>query len=336
MDKIKLLVAGLGKIGKVHAENIRFRIKQAELSAVVDIDENVARSLGEKLGVNWYTSYIKALEMEKPDAVIIATPTHLHKDCIIEAAKRGINIFTEKPLTPNLNESKEVVSIVRKCGVKLQIGFQRRFDPIYRQAKRFIEEGGIGKPIAFISIVRDPKAPPAWARDPRKSGGMFADQLSHDFDIARFLLNDEIVEVYVIGDIYIYEDMRDLGDPDASAIIFKTSRGLHGVIHATRKFPYGYELKNEIYGTDGVVYIGTNKDERLAFGVNQGLIYKGAPWFEKRWSEAYLNELEEFVMALLKNGEPSVNLIDGLRASQIAEACWQSYREGRPAKVPLD
>ncbi len=336
MKVIRCIVIGLGRIGRIHAENLRYRISGAELVAVIDVVENIAKMVGESLKVKWYVDYIEALEREKPDAAIVATPTYLHRDNIVEAAKRGVHIFTEKPLAPTLSGSIEIVSVVKKYGVKFQIGFQRRYDPIYRKAKKIIDDGGIGRPIAFTAIVRDPEPPPQWARDPKKSGGMFADQLSHDFDIARYLLNDEISEVYVIGDSYMYEDMKAFGDPDAAAIIFKTLRGLHGVIHATRRFPYGYELRNEVYGTDGVIYIGTNRDENLAYGSKQGLIYYGAPWFIKRWDEAYLEELKEFINSIIEDKESSPTIVDGLRVSQIAEACWQSYREKRPVRVPLD
>ncbi|MEM2527892.1 MAG: Gfo/Idh/MocA family oxidoreductase [Ignisphaera sp.] len=333
MKCVKCIVVGLGRIGKIHAENLRYRVEGAELVAVVDIVEDVARATGEALKVRWYTDYLRALEVEKPDAVIIATPTYLHRENITTAAKYGIDIFTEKPLAPNLSDAMEIYSTVKKYGVKLQIGFQRRFDPIYQRAKEFIDGGGIGKPIAFIAIVRDPEPPPSWARDPKASGGMFADQLSHDFDIVRHLLSDEIAEVYVVGGNYIYEDMKKLGDPDAAVVTFRTEKGLHGVIHATRRFPYGYELRNEVYGSDGVVYIGTNRDENIAYATRQGLIFLGAPFFEKRWSEAYLQELRAFIHSIRNGKEPPVTVVDGVRAAQIAEACWHSYREGKPIRI---
>ncbi|MCS7111419.1 MAG: Gfo/Idh/MocA family oxidoreductase [Ignisphaera sp.] len=334
MNGIRCVVVGLGRIGRIHAENLKYRVEGAELAAVVDIAEGIAKSVGESLRIRWYTDYLRALEVEKPDAIIIATPTHLHKENIISAVKYGVNVFVEKPLAPNLSDAMEIYNIVKSKSVLFQIGFQRRFDPVYRRAKSFIDSGGIGNPVAFIAVVRDPEPPPSWARDPRISGGMFADQLSHDFDIARYLLNDEISEVYVVGDSYMYDDMKSLGDPDAAAILFRTRRGLHGTIHATRRFPYGYELRNEVYGSEGVVYIGTNRDENIAYGTKQGLVYLGAPFFEKRWSDAYLEELRIFVHSVQNGREPPVTVVDGVRAAQIADACWRSYREKRPVSIP--
>lgn len=334
MGSIKCVVVGLGRIGRIHAENLRYRVEGAELVAVVDVIEGIAKEVGEKLKVRWYTDYVKALEVEKPDALIIATPTYLHKDNIVIAAEHNINnVFMEKPLAPNLMDALEIYNIVKKRNIRFQIGFQRRFDPIYQKAKNFIDSGGIGEPIAFIAVVRDPEPPPSWARDPKLSGGMFADQLSHDFDIARYLLNDEIHEVYVVGDAYMYEDVKKLGDLDAVAITFRTEKGLHGLIHATRRFPYGYELRNEVYGSNGVVYIGVNKDENIAYGTRQGLIFLGAPFFEKRWAEAYVEELRAFINSIRKDVETPVTIVDGLKTVQIAEACWRSYREKRPVKI---
>jgi len=276
------------------------------------------------------------LQDEKVEAVIISTPTYLHKDMIVRAAEQGKHIFVEKPLTVTVDEAKEVVNIVKKHNVKLQVGFQRRFDYAYRNAKRHIEEGRIGKPITYIAIVRDPEAPPGWASDPSKSGGIFSDMLSHDFDMARYLLNAEVVEVYVVGGNYIYEELKIKGDLDVVNIVFKLSTGAQGLIHATRKFPYGYELRTEVYGSEGAVYIGTNIDNMLALGTKQGLTYFGAPFFEKRFYEAYVEELKAFVDSIIEDKEPPVTVIDGLRTVQIAEACWESYKKGTNVRVKLD
>lgn len=304
--------------------------------AVSDAIESLAKSVGEKLKVKYYVDYDKMLQDEKVEAVIISTPTYLHKDMIIRAAEQSKHIFVEKPLTVIVDEAKDVVNIVEKYNVKLQVGFNRRFDYAYRNAKRYIEEGRIGKPIAYIAIVRDPEAPSGWASDPSKSGGIFSDMLSHDFDMARYLLNTEVVEVHVVGGNYIYEELKANGDLDVVSIVFKLSTEAQGLIHATRKFPYGYELRTEVYGSEGVVYIGDNIDNMLALGTKQGLTYFGAPWFENRFYDAYVEELRAFVDSIIEDKEPPVTVVDGLRAVQIAEACWKSYRKGVSVKVQLD
>ena len=329
-------LVGLGRIGRLHAEIIKYRLENAELVAVSDVVEEIARSVGDKLKVKWYTDYDKMLEDERVDAVVISVPTFLHKDMILEAVKRNKHVFVEKPMTVTVDEAKEVLNAVRKYNVKLQVGYNRRFDYAYRNAKKYIVEGRIGKPIAYLAVARDPSAPPRWAADPSKSGGIFLDMLSHDFDMARYLFDTEVVEVFVVGGNYIYEELKSKGDLDVVSIAFKFANGAQGIIHGTRRFPYGYELRTEVYGSEGVVYVGSNKDDMLALGTKQGLTYFGAPWFIKRFYDAYVDELKAFIESIIHDKEPPVNTIDGLRAVQIAEACWESYRRGVSVRVRLD
>lgn len=335
MHKVGVGVVGLGRIGRLHAEILKMKVNNAELVAVSDVVESIARDVGERLSVKWYTEYERMLKDPKVEAVIISTPTFLHKDMIIKAAEEGKHIFVEKPLTVTTQEAREVISAIRKYGVKLQVGYNRRFDYAYQKAKSDVDKGKIGKPIAFISIARDPGAPPGWAADPKLSGGIFLDMLSHDFDMARWIISSEIVEVYVIGGNYIFEEIRRKGDLDVVSIVFKFKNGVQGLIHGARKFPYGYELRTEVYGDEGVVYVGSSIDNMYARGGKEGLVYHGAPWFEKRFYEAYVNELNEFIEAIVEDKEPPVTVIDGLRVIEIAEACWRSVKEGRNVNVEL-
>lgn len=333
MHKVGVGVVGLGRIGRLHAEILKLKVSNAELVAVSDVIESIARSVGERLSVKWYIEYERMLRDPKVEAVIISTPTFLHKDMIIKAAEEGKHIFVEKPLTVTTQEAKEVISAIRKYGVKLQVGYNRRFDYAYQKAKSDVDKGKIGRPIAFISIARDPGAPPGWAADPKLSGGIFLDMLSHDFDMARWIMSSEIAEVYVIGGNYIFEEIKKKGDLDVVSIVFKFENGVQGLIHGARKFPYGYELRTEVYGDEGVIYVGSNIDNMYARGGKEGLIYHGAPWFEKRFYEAYVNELNEFIKAILEDKEPPVTAIDGLRVVEIAEACWKSVKEGKKISV---
>jgi len=333
LHKVGVGVVGLGRIGRLHAEILKLKVSNAELVAVSDVIEGIARSVGERLSVKWYREYERMLRDPKVEAVIISTPTFLHKDMIIKAAEEGKHIFVEKPLTVTTQEAKEVISAIRKYGVKLQVGYNRRFDYAYQKAKSDVDKGKIGRPIAFISIARDPGAPPGWAADPKLSGGIFLDMLSHDFDMARWIISSEIAEVYVIGGNYIFEEIKKKGDLDVVSIVFKFENGVQGLIHGARKFPYGYELRTEVYGDEGVIYVGSNIDNMYARGGKEGLIYHGAPWFEKRFYEAYVNELNEFIKAILEDKEPPVTAIDGLRVVEIAEACWKSVKEGKKISV---
>lgn len=335
MRKLGFIVVGLGRIGRLHAELLRFKIENAKLVAVVDVVEDLARSVAEKLGAKYYTDLDKALMNGEVDAVVIATPTFLHRDMIIQSAKAGKHIFVEKPMTVTSSEARDVINAVSAAKVKLMVGYMRRFDYSYRKAKEAVERGDIGRVISFISIARDPGPPPGWAAEPSKSGGIFLDQLSHDFDIARWIVG-EVSEVYVIGGNYLYEEIKQRGDLDAVSILFRFENGAQGFIQGTRRSVFGYDLRTEIYGEKGTIYVGSNIDNLYAHGREIGVVYHGIPWFEKRFLDAYVEELKSFVDAVLSDRDPPITAVDGLRVVQIAEACWRSVKEGKPVAVPRD
>jgi len=334
--EIKVGIAGLGRIGRLHAEIFNYHVDGAKLVSVMDVVENLAKNVADKLKVKWFTNYSTFLKDPELDAVVIATPTFLHKDMIIQAVEEGKHVFTEKPLTVTVSEAKEVIKAAEKAGVKLQVGYMRRFDYAYTNAKEKIEKGEIGKPLMFIGIARDPGAPPGWAADPSKSGGIFLDMLSHDFDMARWLMNSEVTQVYVNGGAYLYEEIKNKGDLDVVSINFVFSNNSLGVIHGSRKSVFGYDLRTEIMGSDGTIYVGALYDPFIASGVKTGLIYTGIQWFQKRFYDAYVEEDSHFIKSILSDETPLITGIDGLRAVQIAEACWKSFREGKPVKVELD
>ena len=331
--KVKVGVAGLGRIGRVHAEIFKSKVERAELVAVVDIVEDLARSVGERLGADWYLDYEKFLKRDDLDAVVICTSTFKHAEMAIRAAEEGKHILCEKPLTVTSKEAMEVLNRAEKAGIKLQVGYMRRFDYAFSQAKNSIARGDIGKPLIFIGIARDPAPPPGWAADPKLSGGIFLDMLSHDFDMARWLIGSEISEVHVRGGNYMYEEIKEKGDLDMVSISFSFKSGALGYIHGSRKSAFGYDLRTEVLGDEGTVFVGSANDPLFSVGTKAGLRFGGYQWFFKRFYDAYVEEDKHFINAILEDKEPLVGGLDGLRAVQIAEACWRSYREGRPVKV---
>ena len=333
MKRLGVGVVGLGRIGVLHAEVFASRIERARLVAVADVREEVAKSVAERLRAKAYTSYEKMLKDPEVEAVVICTPTFLHKDMVVRAAEEGKHIFCEKPLTVTVEEAKECLRAVEKAGVKLQVGYMRRFDYAYRRAKEKIEKGEIGEPLVFVGIARDPGAPPGWAADPSKSGGIFLDMLSHDFDMARWLMGKEIREVYVIGGAYLYDEIREKGDLDVVMINFKFEGRAVGFIHGSRKSVFGYDLRTEVMGTEGTVYVGTIPDPMFAHGRPDGVVYGGVQWFWKRFYDAYVDEDIHFVECVLEDKKPLITGEDGLRAVEIGEACWRSYREGKPVTL---
>ena len=323
----------MGRIGRLHAEIFATKVEGAKLVAVCDVVKGVVEEVGSKLGVKPYTDYGELLRDRAVDAVVICTPTFLHAEMIVRAAEEGKHVLCEKPLAVTTEEAERALKSVEKSGVKLQVGYMRRFDQAYSGAKKAIEEGRIGRPLVFISIARDPGPPPGWAADPRKSGGIFLDMLSHDFDMARWLMGKEIREVYVIGGAYLYDEIREKGDLDVVMINFKFEGRAVGFIHGSRKSVFGYDLRTEVMGTEGTVYVGTIPDPMFAHGRPDGVVYGGVQWFWKRFYDAYVDEDIHFVECVLEDKKPLITGEDGLRAVEIGEACWRSYREGKPVTL---
>lgn len=334
LPKIGVGVVGLGRIGQLHAEIFNSKIPNAKLVAVSDVVENLVKSASEKFNVKGYLSYEEMLRDAEVDAVVICTPTFLHKDMIMLAAEYHKHILCEKPLTVTVKEAEEVLSKISNSNVILQVGYMRRFDYAYQEAKKKINAGDIGRPVAFIGIARDPAPPPGWAADPKLSGGIFLDMLSHDFDMARWLMNSEIKRVYVEGGAFIYEEIKEKGDLDVVTINFRFENGAVGFIHGSRKSAFGYDLRTEVLGTEGTVYIGYRQDPMFAIGVKQGLIYSGIKWFFKRFYDAYVEEDKHFIDCLINDKKPLITGEDGKKAVEIAEASWKSLKENKAINLP--
>jgi len=334
LPKIGVGVVGLGRIGQLHAEIFNSKIPNAKLVAVSDVVENLVKSASEKFNVKGYLSYEEMLRDAEVDAVVICTPTFLHKDMIMLAAEYHKHILCEKPLTVTVKEAEEVLSKISNSNVILQVGYMRRFDYAYQEAKKKINAGDIGHPVAFIGIARDPAPPPGWAADPKLSGGIFLDMLSHDFDMARWLMDSEIKRVYVEGGAFIYEEIKEKGDLDVVTINFRFENGAVGFIHGSRKSAFGYDLRTEVLGTEGTVYIGYRQDPMFAIGVKQGLIYSGIKWFFKRFYDAYVEEDKHFIDCLINDKKPLITGEDGKKAVEIAEASWKSLKENKAINLP--
>jgi len=334
LPKIGVGVVGLGRIGQLHAEIFNSKIPNAKLVAVSDVVENLVKSASEKFNVKGYLSYEEMLRDAEVDAVVICTPTFLHKDMIMLAAEYHKHILCEKPLTVTVKEAEEVLSKISNSNVILQVGYMRRFDYAYQEAKKKINAGDIGRPVAFIGIARDPAPPPGWAADPKLSGGIFLDMLSHDFDMARWLMDSEIKRVYVEGGAFIYEEIKEKGDLDVVTINFRFENGAVGFIHGSRKSAFGYDLRTEVLGTEGTVYIGYRQDPMFAIGVKHGLIYSGIKWFFKRFYDAYVEEDKHFIDCLINDKKPLITGEDGKKAVEIAEASWKSLKENKAINLP--
>lgn len=331
-QSIRCAVLGLGRLGYWHAVNLASGIRGAELAAVVDPLEGRAEQVAKELGVAaWYTASDKVFENPFIDAVIIATPTSTHAEMIKKAARHGKHIFVEKPITQTLEEADEVIAEIRKHNVYCQVGFMKRFDAAYREAKRRIHAGDIGEPLYFKGISREGNVPPPSFI--QHSGGIFLDVCIHDFDMARYLMDTEVSEVQASGNVLVHDFLREFGDVDQAVTLLKFQNGTAADIETMRISTYGYDIRGEIIGTDGAIQIGALRQHAIQIITAKGSLHDITPDFPTRFKDAYLQEMTHFIDSLRSNTAPSCNEWDGRAALAISIASRKSYRSGKIESV---
>lgn len=334
MGNVGLGVVGLGRMGRLYVDIIAKFIDGARLIGVTSRTYSKAERIAKEYGVKAYKSYDEMLRDPEVDGVIIATPSYMHAEMIIRAAEESKHVFSEKPIDVDIDKARAAVKAVERYGVKLLVGYMRRFDRIYRKAKELIDGGNIGKPILYIGISKDPEPPPeGWLRDPKLSGGLILDLMSHDFDLARWFLGSEVVEVYAKGDVYIYDYMRELGDYDNVMVTLKFSNGAIALIYGSRRSSYGYDVRSEVHGTEGTIFIGSEYNNSLRLGRNGSIRFHGHLWFQKRFFEAYVEEVKHFVDLIRRDLKPLVSGMDALKALEMANAVRKSIKEDKPTRL---
>jgi len=336
MQNVRLGVIGTGRIGSLHARNLKYQIPGAMLVAVSDVIAEAVQKVGVELEVPVIeTDYRRLLENKDLDAVIICSSTDTHAQIIEEAAAAGKHIFCEKPIALEITRIKQALAAVKKAGVKLQIGFNRRFDPSFKKAKELICRGEIGTPHVVRITSRDPELPPISYL--KVSGGIFLDMTIHDFDTARFLLNDEVTEIMAAGNCLINPDIEELGDIDTAVITLKYENGAIGAIDNSRRAVYGYDQRIEVLGSEGAVMVGNKKPTEIAVytqqGTNSDVLVN---FFVERYYEGYLAEMVEFVDCIRNDKEPSVGGDDGLVSMLMGYAAQESLAKGTFVRVKLD
>jgi scyllo-inositol 2-dehydrogenase (NAD+) len=325
-------VVGLGRLGSSYAKYFAGRITGATLVAVSDVNES-ATSQASDLGVSkTYARYQDLISDEAVEAVVIVSPTSTHKEIVLEAAKRGLPVFCEKPLSISLAEAREMLRVVNQTGVFFQMGFMRRFDKGYVAAKRKIEEGAIGKPVVFKSSSRDPYRPSLEYLDPAHSGGLLVDCGIHDLDLARWFMG-EIASVYSIGGTLAYPEMKTIGDIDNAVTSLYFTSGALGVIDLSRNGVYGYDIRTEILGTEGTLKIGYLRETPILVMTKAGINHDTVPYFTERFEQAYITQLQDFVNNVSQGEPPPVTCADGVAALQASAAATLSFKESRPVRI---
>jgi predicted dehydrogenase len=337
MDRLRFCLVGTGRAGMVHGTNVTRRIKTAELVAVVDLNEGALREGSQSLGVgDRYTDYKEALHRKDIDAVIIVTPTFTHAEIACYAAQQGKHIMLEKPMAITVDECAAIKTAIENNNVKLQIGFMRRFDPAFVQAKKVIDSGELGRVMIIKSTGRGPGLPPPWAHDPSKSNGMLAEVNSHDFDSVRWLAGSDYERVYAQAENFKCEKLRkDYPDfYDNATVNVRLKNGTLGLIDGTCPAGYGYDARMEILCENGLILIGDFKEPGITWVKKDGTTLGSAfrSWRD-RFKDAYLAEMEHFVKAVRNDRLPAVTGEDGMKALEAVLAANKSIQTGQPVRL---
>jgi myo-inositol 2-dehydrogenase/D-chiro-inositol 1-dehydrogenase len=330
---LKLGLIGAGRIGSLHAEHLTSRIPEAELLMVADTVEDVARTCAERYAIPAATcDYHAVLAHSEIQAIVICSSTDTHASIIEEAAQAGKHIFCEKPIALDLASIDHALEEVKRGGVKLQVGFNRRFDACYRRVRQAVERGEIGHPHILHLISRDP-APPSLEYI-RASGGLFLDMTIHDFDMARFLMGSEVEEIFVQAAVMNDPAIGVAGDVDTAVTMMRFSSGGIATIDNSRRTVYGYDQRLEILGSAGAITIG-NKYPNTAMISDGQSIRRDLPlhFFIERYTESFLTEMTAFVKAVLHETPTPVSGQDGRAPVVMALAAGKSLREDRPVRL---
>lgn len=327
---VNFAVLGAGRIGRVHAQAIA-GVPGARLIALAEPDATAARALAEAHGAAIRTIDEIAASPDV-DAVVICTPTDTHAGLIETFARAGKAIFCEKPIDLSVPRVRTCLEVVAETGVPLMVGFNRRFDPDFAALKASIDAGAIG-PVEMITITsRDPGPPPISYIE--RSGGIFRDMTIHDFDIARWLLGEEVETVFAQGSVLVDPAIGAAGDFDSANIVLRTASGRMAVITNTRRATYGYDQRIEVLGAKGSVSALNHHTARIEVATAEG--FRRPPlldFFMTRYTAAYAAEIAAFVAAITDGTPPPATGHDGLMALVLAEAAVRSAAGGRAVAV---
>ena len=331
--RLNVGIIGAGRIGKVHAETLAFRLPEANPVVIADVNRASAEAVAARCGIGRVAgSAGEVLADASVDAVLVCSSTDTHAQLVGEAARAGKHVFCEKPVAHSLERIDEALAAVKKAGVKLQIGFNRRFDANFARVRAAVASGEIGTPQLLHIISRDPAPPPpAYVK---VSGGMFLDMTIHDFDMARFLMGEEVEEIYTAAGVLVDPEIGAAGDVDTAVITLRFTSGAIGTIDNCRRAVYGYDQRAEVLGTAGSIATANCYPNEAVVSTAQ-VVRRDLPmnFFMDRYKESFASELRAFVVAVLEDQQTPVTGIDGRIPVAMALAARKSYDEGRPVRL---
>ncbi len=337
MKKLRCGVIGLGRVGKMHVENM-YLLPQLDIICAADyFIEEMSDWLYSVNITSGYKNYQELLQRDDIEAVFIFTSTDMHEEIVTAAAQAGKHIFCEKPLSMNEDEqaSMAVLRKVKEKGVTLQVAFNRRFDPQFHEVFELVRSGKIGRPQMIKITSRDPDPLPHDLI--KRIGGLIFDFTMHDFDMARFMMQDEVSEVYVKGNTLIDPSLKNIDDVDTLAVMLTFRNGGYALIDNSRRAVYGYDQRVEVFGSEGMAYADNVSESTVKVFNSQHCIMKNPlPDFTVRYREAYRTEILHFIDSVLHHTPVVCTGEDALLAQRIAIAAQQSLKSGLPVKITSD
>ena len=329
---MKVGIIGAGRIGKVHAKNISMFVPEMEIKTIADPFMNEqTEAFAKSCGIPNTTKDANDIPNDPEiDAVLICSSTDTHSKYIIEAAHAGKNIFCEKPIDYNLEKVHAAINAAKEAGVKLQIGFCRRFDHNHKAVADAVKDGTIGDPHIVIVSSRDPEPPPA--SYVAVSGGIFYDMMIHDFDMVRYVTGSEAVEISAVGSCLVNPNLQEesgIPDVDTAVVTMKMANGCIAVINNSRQAVYGYDQRVEAFGSKGMASDANDLLNTTTVLTKDGAHSEKPLWFFlERYNQAFINQVISFVDAINNDTETAVGAIDGLRPVLMAKAATESCQAG--------
>ena len=329
---IRFALLGCGRIGKMHAELLERSVGGTSVSVVYDVVDAAAQAVADDVGARVAGSLVDAVSADDVDAVAICTSTSTHVEAMIAAAQAGKAIFCEKPISLGLADVDRALAAVESAGVKLQIGFNRRYDPSHKSVADAVKRGEVGDVHLCKITSRDPGPPPIEYIE--TSGGMFNDMTIHDFDMARYVTGSEVVEVFAKGAVRIDAAIGEAGDIDTAVIMLVHASGAITTIDNSRKATYGYDQRVEAFGSLGMVSSANSHQSNSTVATAAGYVQPPLEnFFLERYARSYLDQWAAFVAMLDNDGPSPVSGRHGRAPLVIATAALRSMQENRPVTI---